>query len=78
MNYVIEWSYSYFTISLHIHKTAPFRYSSEEIHFNLMAIVSDRKQSYLREIEALNHQKRQLLEQVTAWCTNFYSAVDLA
>ena len=52
-----------------------FRYSSEEIHFNLMAVVSDRKQTFLREIEALNHQKRQLLEQVTALCTNFYIAI---
>ncbi|XP_028407747.1 ubiquitin carboxyl-terminal hydrolase isozyme L5-like [Dendronephthya gigantea] len=39
------------------------KYSSEEIHFNLMAVVSDRKQAFLKEIEALNHQKRQLLEQ---------------
>ena len=30
-----------------------------------MAIVSDRKQIFLREIEALNHQKRQILEQVS-------------
>ena len=35
-----------------------------------MAVVSDRKQTFLREIEALNHQKRQLLEQVTTLRTN--------
>ena len=29
-----------------------------------MAVVSDRKQAFLREIETLNHQKRQLVEQV--------------
>jgi hypothetical protein len=56
-----------------INLNVPFRYSSEEIHFNLMAVVSDRKQVFLREIEALNHQKRQLLEQVTAWGTNIQS-----
>ncbi|CAB3988962.1 Ubiquitin carboxyl-terminal hydrolase isozyme L5, partial [Paramuricea clavata] len=39
------------------------KYSSEEIHFNLMAVVADRKQAFLKEIEALNHQKRQLVEQ---------------
>lgn len=27
-----------------------------------MAIVTDRKQIFLREIEALNHEKRQILE----------------
>jgi hypothetical protein len=31
-----------------------------------MAVVADRKQAFLKEIEALNHQKRQLVEQVTA------------
>lgn len=46
--------------------TIVFRYSTEEIHFNLMAVVSDRKQVFLKEIELLNHQKRQLLEQVRA------------
>lgn len=40
------------------------RYSAEEIHFNLMAVVSDRKHLYLREIERLNSRKQQYLEMV--------------
>ncbi|EDO37830.1 predicted protein [Nematostella vectensis] len=40
------------------------RYSSEEIRFNLMAIVTDRKMLYLQEIEALNMKKQQLLERI--------------
>jgi hypothetical protein len=63
----------YFTIIPYIHQKPAFRYSSEEIHFNLMAVVSDRKQAFLREIEALNNQKRQLVEQVI---TCYYSVVD--
>eukprot|EP00112_Aurelia_sp_Birch-Aquarium-sp1_P006748 Seg1738.16 transcript_id=Seg1738.16/GoldUCD/mRNA.D3Y31 product="Ubiquitin carboxyl-terminal hydrolase isozyme L5" protein_id=Seg1738.16/GoldUCD/D3Y31 len=40
------------------------KYSAEEIHFNLMAVVSDRKHLYLREVERLNHRKQELLEKL--------------
>lgn len=38
------------------------KYSAEEINFNLMAVVSDRKHLYLREIERLHQKKQELLE----------------
>jgi len=40
------------------------KYSAEEIHFNLMAVVSDRKHLYLREIERLNNRKQELLDKL--------------
>lgn len=40
------------------------KYSAEEIHFNLMAIVSDRKKLFLREIDNLNIRKTQVLEKL--------------
>ena len=33
-----------------------FRYSADEIHFNLMAIVSDRKMTYSKRIEEITKQ----------------------
>jgi len=33
-----------------------YRYSEEEIHFNLMAIVSDRLQQYQKSIDAIQKQ----------------------
>jgi len=33
-----------------------YRYSSEEIHFNLMAIVSDRLQQYQKNIDEIHQQ----------------------
>jgi len=40
------------------------RYSAEEIHFNLMAIVSSRKSIHLKDIDRLNQRKTQILDQV--------------
>lgn len=40
------------------------RYSAEEIHFNLMAIVSSRKTIHLKDIDRLNQRKTQILDQV--------------
>ncbi|XP_065067666.1 ubiquitin carboxyl-terminal hydrolase isozyme L5-like [Rhopilema esculentum] len=37
------------------------KYSAEEIHFNLMAVVSDRKHLYLREIDRLHNKKNELI-----------------
>ena len=33
-----------------------YRYSAEEIHFNLMAIVSDRLQQYQKSIDEIHKQ----------------------
>ena len=41
------------------------RYSAEEIHFNLMAIVSSRKAIHLKDIDRLNQRKTQILDQVS-------------
>eukprot|EP00794_Sanderia_malayensis_P015688 gene15688-17270_t len=40
------------------------KYSAEEIHFNLMAVVSDRKHLYLREIDRMNQHKQELLNKM--------------
>ena len=40
------------------------RYSAEEIHFNLMAIVSSRKALHLKDIDRLNQRKQHILDQV--------------
>lgn len=41
-----------------------FRYSAEEIHFNLMAIVSSRKAIHLKDIDRLNQKRTQILDNV--------------
>lgn len=41
------------------------RYSAEEIHFNLMGIVSDRQLVYTRQIDELTKQKNTLIESVS-------------
>jgi len=41
-----------------------FRYSAEEIHFNLMAIISSRKEIHLKDIDRLNQRKTQILDKV--------------
>ncbi|XP_002164730.1 ubiquitin carboxyl-terminal hydrolase isozyme L5 isoform X1 [Hydra vulgaris] len=41
------------------------KYSSEDVHFNLMAVVTDRKLIYAREIEKLNNQRAQLLKELS-------------
>ena len=41
------------------------RYSTEEIHFNLMAVVSDRKEMYTKKIVNLTEQKNVLMEEVS-------------
>lgn len=38
------------------------RYSAEEIHFNLMAVVSDRKELYTKKVDAMNVQKLELTQ----------------
>ncbi|KXJ05354.1 Ubiquitin carboxyl-terminal hydrolase isozyme L5, partial [Exaiptasia diaphana] len=38
------------------------KYSSEEIRFNLMAIISDRKMIFLKQIDTLNAKKQHFLE----------------
>ncbi|RMX56033.1 hypothetical protein pdam_00017462, partial [Pocillopora damicornis] len=40
------------------------KYSAEEIHFNLMAIVSSRKALHLKDIDRLNQRKQHILDQV--------------
>lgn len=40
------------------------KYSAEEIHFNLMAIVSSRKAIHLKDIDRLNQRKTQILDQL--------------
>ena len=41
-----------------------FRYSAEEIHFNLMALVSSRKTIHLKDIDRLNQRRTQILDNV--------------
>ena len=50
-----------------------FRYSAEEIHFNLMAIVSSRKAIHLKDIDRLNQKRTQILDNV---CIVKYSDSD--
>ncbi|XP_031551437.1 ubiquitin carboxyl-terminal hydrolase isozyme L5-like [Actinia tenebrosa] len=40
------------------------KYSSEEIRFNLMAIISDRKMTFLKQMDTLNMKKQHLLEKI--------------
>ncbi|XP_020897465.1 ubiquitin carboxyl-terminal hydrolase isozyme L5, partial [Exaiptasia diaphana] len=40
------------------------KYSSEEIRFNLMAIISDRKMIFLKQIDTLNAKKQHFLEKI--------------
>ncbi|XP_058945439.2 ubiquitin carboxyl-terminal hydrolase isozyme L5 [Pocillopora verrucosa] len=40
------------------------KYSAEEIHFNLMAIVSSRKALHLKDIDRLNQRKQNILDQL--------------
>ncbi|KAJ7372324.1 ubiquitin carboxyl-terminal hydrolase [Desmophyllum pertusum] len=40
------------------------KYSAEEIHFNLMAIVSSRKAIHLKDIDRLNQRKTQIVDQL--------------
>lgn len=40
------------------------RYSAEEIHFNLMAIVSSRKAIHLKDLDRLNQRKTHILNKV--------------
>ena len=55
--------YCYFDNGLYF-KPLFFRYSAEEIHFNLMAIVSSRKAIHLKDIDRLNQKRTQILDNV--------------
>ena len=51
-----------------------FSYTTEEIHFNLMAVVADRKKLYEQEIEELS-QKRDMAAQRVIMDSSTYMCI---
>ena len=45
----------------------PYSYTSDEIHFNLMAIVTDRKLQFEREISVAESQRDTAAKRVSEW-----------